>query len=112
MNLELAFTIVATLVGLPALWSVIIDLLKFAGVVKDGNAGRWNAAFSLLTLIGVLVAINFFPNLDIKGTDTLLLEIAKFAGILLTFLTQIFVAKGTHALTSRAIPGLSFNRLK
>ncbi len=74
---------------------------------------EWHIPENLaLTLIGVLVAINFFPNLDIKGTDTLLLEIAKFAGILLSFLTQIYVAKGTHALTSRAIPGLSFNRLK
>ena len=110
MNLELALTLLAGLVGLPALWSVIIDLLKFVGVVTDGNAGKWNAAFSILTIVGVLVAVNFFPNLDIQGTDTLLLEIAKFAGILVTLLTQIFVAKGTHALASRVIPALSFSR--
>lgn len=110
MNLELALTLLAGLVGLPALWSVIIDLLKFVGVVTDGTAGKWSAAFSIFTIVGVLVAVNFFPSLDIQGTDTLLLEIAKFAGIMVTLLTQIFVAKGTHALTSRVIPALSFSR--
>jgi hypothetical protein len=109
MNLELALTLLAGLVGLPALWSVIIDLLKFAGVVTEGNAGKWSAAFSILSIIGVLVAVNFFPQLNIGGIDKLLFEIAQFAGIILALLAQIFVAKGTHALTSKVIPGLSFD---
>jgi hypothetical protein len=107
MNLQLALTLLAGLVGLPALWSVIIDLLKLAGVVTDGNAGKWNAAFSILSIVLVLVAVNFFPSLNVGGIDKLLLEIAQFAGIILTLLTQIFVAKGTHALTSKVIPKFS-----
>ena len=110
MNLELVLSILAGLVGLPALWSVVIDLLKLAGVVTDGTAGKWNAAFSLLSLVGILVAVNFFPSLDIGGTDKLLLEIAQFMGIVLSFVSQIYVAKGTHSLTSRVFPVLSFTR--
>lgn len=108
LNLELALGVLAGLVGLPALWSIIIDLLKFAGVVKDGNAGRWSAAFSILSIVGVLVVVNFFPSLDVAGIDKLLLEIAQFAGIILTLLTQIFVAKGTHAITVSVVPSVSF----
>jgi len=110
MNLELALTLLAGLVGLPALWSVIIDLLKLAGVVTDGNAGKWSAAFSILSIVGVLVVVNFFPSLNLAGIDKLLLEISQFAGILLTLLAQIFVAKGTHALTSKVVPSLSFSK--
>lgn len=112
MELKLALAVLASLVGLPALWSVIIDLLKFVGVVTDGTAGKWNAAFGLVSLIMILVAVNFFPNLDIGGVDKLLAEIAQFVGILLSFLTQIFVAKGTHALTSRIVPAFSFSQRK
>ena len=107
MNLEVALTIIAGLVGLPALWSVIIDVLKYFEVIKEGEAPRWNAAFSALTLIGVLVAVNFFQNVDLVGIDKLLAEIAKFAGIILSFLTQVLVAKGTHALTKVAVPKLT-----
>lgn len=110
MNLSIVLTLIAGLVGLPALWSVIIDLLKLAGVVTDGTAGKWNAAFGLITLVLVAVAVNFFPNLNVSTLDKQLLEIAQFAGLLLSYIAQIWVAKGTHALTSRAIPSLSFSK--
>lgn len=108
MNLNLVLTLFAGLVGLPALWSVVIDLLKFAGIVQDGNAGMFNAAFSMLSLLAIAIAVNYFPQVNIPSIDASLIEIAKFAGLLLSFLTQIFVAKGTHSLTKRIIPSLSF----
>ena len=110
MNLALVLTLVAGLVGLPALWSVVIDLLKLAGVVTDGTAGKWNAAFGLITLILVAVAVNFFPGLNVSTIDKGLLEIAQFAGLLLEYIAQIWVAKGVHALTSKIVPQLSFSK--
>ncbi len=110
MNLALVLTLVAGLVGLPALWSVVIDLLKLAGVVTDGTAGKWNAGFGLVTLILVAVAVNFFPSLNVSTIDKGLLEIAQFAGLLLEYIAQIWVAKGVHALTSKAVPALSFSK--
>lgn len=112
INLGLALTIVAGLVGLPLLWSVVIDVLKLLGVVTDRTAGQWSAGFSILSLLMVLVAINFFPQFDLHVADTLLGEIAQFATIILGFLTQILVARGTHAVTARIFPALSFSRSK
>lgn len=110
MNLDLALTLLAGLVGLPALWSVVIDLLKYIGLVTDGNAGKWNAGFSIVSLVVVLVAVNFFPQVDLGGIDAMLVAIAKIASIMIGFITQVWVAKGTHAITSRVIPAFSFSR--
>jgi cytochrome c oxidase assembly factor CtaG len=99
MNLELILTIVAGLVGLPALWSVVIDLLKYFGVVTDGTAGKWSAGFNIVTLIAVAVLVNFFPNFDFAGVDSTLAEVAKFAALIAGYLFQILITNKVHAVT-------------
>lgn len=109
VKVETILLVIGALVGLPALWAAIIDLLKFAGVVTDGTAGKWNAAFNLLTLVLVVVALNFFPALNIPAIDEKLLEIAKLVGLVLVYVAQIFESKGVHALITKVVPKASFS---
>ena len=111
MNLNLILAIVAGLVGLPALWSVVIDVLKQYGVVTDGNAGKWNAGFSIACLVIVAALTTFFPKIDIGSYDAMLVDIAKFASMLVALLIQMGIAKGVHAMTARAVMAFSYSRM-
>lgn len=103
MNLELILTIIAGLVGLPALWAVVIDVLKRLGVVTDGNAGLWSAGFNLVTLIVVAVLVNFVPTFDFTKVDNALIEVAQFAALIVSYLFQIIVTKVAHKIIPEPI---------
>lgn len=45
----------AALVGFAALVSVIVNILKVAGVVKDGTADKWVAGFNLAGVLGFAI---------------------------------------------------------
>ncbi len=100
MNLDSILAVVAGLVGLPALWSVVIDLLKYFGVVNDGTAGKWSAGFNIVTLIAVAVLVNFLPSFDFAGVDSALAEIAKFLALLGGYILQIFITNKVHKATN------------
>lgn len=100
MNLMDILAIVAGLVGLPAVWSVVIDILKQFGVVTDGNAGKWSAGFNLVTLILVAVLVNFVPSFDIGAADNSLVEIAQFLALIVGYVFQIFVTNKVHKATN------------
>jgi hypothetical protein len=110
INWQEILTIIGGLVGLPALWSVFIDILKLCGVVNDGNAPKWNAGFSIALVVLVAIAVNFFPNFDIAKADSLFGELSQFLAYIVALVAQVVVAKATHAVTSRVFPALSFSR--
>lgn len=101
--------VIAGLVGLPALWSLLIDILKWAGIVTDGNAGKWSAALNLITLIGVTVVVQFFPDLNIGNVDNKLVEIAKFATLIFGYFIQILDTKAVHLLTTKVLGITAFS---
>jgi hypothetical protein len=105
-DLKLILTIIASLVGAPALIAFVIDVLKWAGVVTDGNSAKWSAGLNALVLIVVAVASTFFPNFDIKTTDVMLLNLVQFAGLLFAYVVQIFVSNQTHNI----LPLFSFSK--
>ena len=110
MKLDLILALVAGLAGLPVLFSLLIDILKYFKVVQDGQAGKWSAALNLIGLIGVAIVVNFFPNLNISEVDTQLLEIGKFATLVFVYVIQIFESQGVHALTKQVIPAASLSK--
>jgi hypothetical protein len=111
MNLALVLSLLASLVGLPALISVVIDALKQYGVISDGNASQWSAGFNLFSLVAVLIVVNFFPTANVATIDGKLLEVAKLAGLILSYVAQIFVSKGVHVALSSIFPKLSFSKM-
>jgi len=110
MNLETVLLIVAALVGLPALWALLIDIGKWAGIVTDTNAGKWSAALNLVSLIAVAISVNFFPNLNVPGVDTKIFEIVKFGTLIFGYMIQIFGSKLTHKLVLSRVTAFSFTK--
>ena len=95
IELGQVLVIAGSMFGLQLLISVAVDLLKEAGVVDYGMAGKWSAVFNLFALFGISVLIGLYPGFDFPAIDAQLMDIARFAGLLLAYLVQI---KGTQSL--------------
>jgi hypothetical protein len=100
LTLEQLYVVAASLVGLQLFLSFLIDVLKYAGVVNAGTAGKWSAVFNLVTLIGVAVYLKFFPTFDIVAVDNQLLELAKVLGLIFAYITQIIGTKAVHQVAA------------
>lgn len=97
LTLDQLAAVAVTLVGLQLMQSFVIDVLKYVGVVDEGTAGKWSAAFNLLTLIAVGVYMKFFPAFDIHAVDGQLLELAKLLIYVFAYVTQIVGTKRFHS---------------
>jgi len=93
----------ATLIGFAALVSVVINILKMVGVVKDGTADKWIAGFNLAGLIALAVAKMFIPSFDAGGVDTQLGAIAQVAAYILSYVGMLLGSKLTYTAT-RGLP--------
>ncbi len=111
-NLTAILAIVSGLVGLPMLWAFVIDVLKWAGVVNDGDSGKWAAAFNALTLIAVAISVTFFPSFKLENADATLVDVIKFATLIFGYLAQVFVSKQFHAKLLSKILAFSFTKQK
>jgi hypothetical protein len=107
---EYIYTVAGSLVGFQLLGFVLIDALKYAGVIQPGDAGKWSAVYNLIVLIGVTAWLGFAPSFDISGFDAQVYELAKVLGIILAYVSQLTGTKGFHLLASRAGVTYSFPR--
>lgn len=96
LTVEELAAVAAALIGLQLMQSFVIDVLKYAGVVDDGTAGKWSAAFNLLTLVAVGVWMKFFPAFDIYTFDNKIMELAKLLIYVFAYVTQIVGTKRVH----------------
>ena len=108
MTLENILAILTALVGWPALVALVIDVLKFAGVVDDGTAGKWNLGLNLLGFIAVTIATGFYPDFDIPGFDAKLLEYVKIAAYVVMVVIQIVGTRVAHALYIKTETGKKY----
>lgn len=108
MTLDGILLVFGALVGWPALVALVIDVLKLAGVVNDGTAGKWSLGLNLFGFIAVGVAVGFYPQVDIPGIDARLLEIVQIAAYILTVLAQIFVTRQAHFLYAKTPAGAKY----
>lgn len=108
LTLEQLYVVAAALVGLQLFTSFLIDVLKYAGVVNAGTAGKWSAAFNLVTLIGVAVWMKFFPTFDIYAADGQLFELAKVLGLVFAYITQMIGTKAVHKFAVAKGFGVTF----
>lgn len=95
-----------TLVGVQACILLVIDVLKWSGVVNDGTAGRWSAVLHAIVFVMLIVQIKFFPVINVAGLDAQLLEFAKAGGVVFLYVTQIV---GTKSLRELGVTLYSFN---
>ncbi len=103
MSLEGILHICEGLVGTFALIALVIDILKYVGVVTDGTAGKWSAVFNLVVLVAVTVVFKLYPTFDIGIVDKYLFEFAKVAGVVFAYIIQVLGSKGVHASLTRGL---------
>ncbi len=96
VDLNTVIGIAVTMIGLQLLISLAVNVLKWAGVVNDGTAGKWSAALNLcgLGLIAYLLASN--PAFDFAKLDAQFVDIAKFLNLLFGFVVQVAGTKYWH----------------
>ena len=89
----------ASLVGYAALVAVVINVLKFFKVIKDGDADTWNAGANLLGLVALFIFTLVRPDalVMIPGIDQNLQAVAAFLSYVFTFVVQIGVSRAAHA---------------
>lgn len=97
----------AQLAGVAALLAAVLNVFKYFGLVKDGTAGTWYAALSLLVM-GLMVFFHYFaPTVGIEFLDAQAAVIAKILLIVLGYLMQLKVGAGTaKTLKGMEIPVL------
>jgi hypothetical protein len=109
VSLDLVLAIAVTMVGAQALISLLVDVLKWSGVVDDGTAGKWSAAFNLLGLVGIAVGLYLNPNFDFNALDAQFQILARFAVLVFGYVIQIAGSKRVHQLTAKGL-GVSLHR--
>ena len=109
MKLDLILTLVAALVGVPALIALLIDIGKWAGIVTDGNAGKVSAALNAIALIAVAVLVNFFPEISVPEWDARLVEFVRFGVLIFSYIVQIVNTKAFHLLYTRVLKVRAFS---
>ena len=87
------------LVGFAALASLLINVLKVFGVVKDGTAAKRVAGLNLAGVLTLLVAKQFFPELQIQPIDNMLGEIAVVGSYILSYVLMLLGSKLTYVAT-------------
>ena len=103
LPLEQAFQVFYVLAGVPFVISLVIDVLKVIGIVTDGTAGAWSAAFNFVSIIGLSVLFKYVPNFDVTTWDAQILELAKAVALIVTWIAQLFGTKGAHHFFSRGL---------
>lgn len=103
VSLDNVLLIAGSMLGLQLLVSLVVDVLKWAGVVKDGDSGRWSAGFNLFSIAGIAVTIALKPDFDFTSLDTNLVVIAQFATLLFSYIVQIVGSKKLHQFTTQVI---------
>ena len=104
--LEDILRLLAGLAGLGGLISVLVNLLKAIGLVKDGTSEQWVQGFNLVAFIAVAVVYFMKVQVDWAQIDGWLGVLATFIG----FVVQLFGSKVTYAVTKGApIIGFSYS---
>ena len=105
--LEDILRLFAGLAGLGGLISVLVNLLKAIGLVKDGTSEQWVQGFNLIAFIAVAVVYFMKVQVDWAQIDGWLEVLATFIG----FVVQLFGSKVTYAVT-RGAPVIGFSYSK
>lgn len=93
---------VGVLIGFSALVSLIVNVLKFFGVVQDGTADKWVASFNLLGVLALFATRLFIPGFDPVPVDSVMGQIASVGVYIMSFVVMIFGSKLTYV----AVKGL------
>lgn len=93
----------AALLGFAAIVSLLVNVLKVFGVVKDGTADKWVAGFNMLGVLTLLGLRLFVPEFDIAPIDSAMKEIAIIGTYILSYVSMLLGSKLAYFAT-RGLP--------
>jgi hypothetical protein len=99
--------VLATLAGFAALFAVVINVLKFFGVLSDGQAPTLSLVLNF-GLLGLVIASKLF-GFDILKLDNYANIIASFIAALLALVVPPAVSRLTHKILRKRVPVLGFS---
>lgn len=107
VSLDVVLSIAGSMVGVELLISLAINVLKWAGVVSDGTAGKWSAVLNLggLAIIAVTLGVN--PAFDFAKLDAQLVDVAKFLSLIFGYVVQVAGTKYFHQFVTYGL-GVKF----
>lgn len=108
VELDQVLVIAGSMAGLQAFIALAINVLKWAGVVSDGTAGKWSAALNLGGLAFVAVTFGVNPAFDFAALDAQFVDIAKFLTLIFGYVVQIAGTKHFHRFTVNALGVTAF----
>lgn len=112
VQLEVVVAIAEGMIGLQLLISLCINVLKWAGVITDGAAGRWSAGFNLAGLAVIAVTLATNPAFDFVNLDAQLVDIARFGALIFGYIVQVAGTKYVHQAVTYGLGVKAFsNRL-
>lgn len=103
LDLGQIIAVASSMVGLWALLSLTVNILKVVGVVDPGTAGKWSAALNLVALGAIAYILGINPAFDFSALDASLQIIAQFGALLLTYLINVMGAKALHAVQVKGL---------
>jgi hypothetical protein len=111
VELDAVLLIVEGLVGTFSLIALLINILKWTGVVTNGSAGKWSAALNLVVVVAVTVIFKLYPSFDFDSVDAQIAEFARVAGIVFAYIIQILGSKFMHKALTRGlfVPAWSYS---
>jgi hypothetical protein len=98
------------LAGVSALVSMLVQIFKLAGLIKDGNTGKWTAAFNLAAFVVLVYFGVFQPSVALEVLDGYAAYLAQIALFVLGFVVQMTTAKPVYAAFKNArVPLFGFS---
>ena len=96
--------LLAGLAGLGGFISILVNVLKLLGIVKDGTSEIWVQGFNFVAFVAVAVIYFLQVPVDWGQIDGILV----FATTVLGFVVQMFGSKLTYSAT-RGLPVIGFS---
>lgn len=109
VQLDAVLTIAGSMLGAQALISLLIDVLKYVGVIRDGSAGKWSAGLNLVGLAGIAVALGLYPSFDFPKLDAQFVVIAQFGSLLFGYIIQIAGTQHVHKFFTHGLGAWRFS---
>jgi hypothetical protein len=104
MNFLFALMVqILSLAGMSALIAVIINTLKYFGVIKDGKASGVSAILNFFALFALVALKIYRPDILLEDIDIQLSFLAQILGLLLTLITQFGISFKVHEFLKNAV---------
>jgi hypothetical protein len=100
----------ASLAGVASAVTVLVQLFKWAGLVKDGSSSNWTSTLNLIAFI-VLVSFRIFqPSIAVDVLDGYAAKVAEIAMFALGLFVQMTTSKPVYdALKKAQVPLMRYS---